>query len=211
MVARRGIIPAGVTRPKTQVTSGFADKRLRRHALGSGRPIHKTQDTSGFADKRLRRQALGSGRPQDTRRKTQAASPSSAPSTSAWKRQASRHKTQDTGGFAVKRSVDNCLEAAGPMPQDERPGIRSHAPAVSREALAKCETRFAEQTGFHRSMSLRGPERAEAPFVPQAPAARRPSRPGGPLPSQQTMGLAARTGCETAISYLLTESLMADG
>jgi molybdopterin converting factor small subunit len=36
------------------------------------------------------------------------------------------------------------------------------------------------------------------PFVPQGPAARRPSRPGGLLPFQRVMGLAARTGCETA-------------
>jgi hypothetical protein len=92
MVARRGIIPAGVTRPKTQVTSGFADKRLRRQALGSGRPRHKTQAASPpgvSVDKRLeaaglktqdarhrrlrrqalRRQLLGSGRPHASGRK----------------------------------------------------------------------------------------------------------------------------------------------
>ena len=57
--------------------------------------------------------------------------------------------------------------------------------------------------------------RGEAPFVPrtvpvsfrESSAARRPShrpgapkrvRPGGPSPAQRVMGLAARTGCETA-------------
>jgi hypothetical protein len=42
-----------------------------------------------------------------------------------------------------------------------------------------------------QSGALVGWRRGEAPFVPRSPAARRPSRPGGP-------GLAARTGCETA-------------
>jgi hypothetical protein len=41
------------------------------------------------------------------------------------------------------------------------------------------------------------------PFVPQGPAARRPSRPGGPVPIERAMGLAARTGCETAAASIM--------
>jgi hypothetical protein len=69
-------------------------------------------------------------------------------------------------------------------------GPLRHTAAVDASPSGRDVRPNAGATAILSSSLTRCRRRGEAPFVPRSPAARRPSRPGGP-------GLAARTGCET--------------